>query len=33
MQLIEETDMPLHLADGTTLRVHEERAIGGLVPS
>jgi len=28
MQLIQETEMPLHWADGTTLCVHKERAVG-----
>lgn len=30
MQLNGETEMPLHKADGTTLCVHKERAVGGL---
>jgi len=31
MQLNKETGMPLHKADGTTLCVHKERAVGGVI--
>jgi len=31
MQLNKETEMPLHMAGRTTLRVHEERASGDLI--